>query len=84
VGVDERQSCSTRHRRAPGLVSVSFGDPAPATGRLHARGIAVATQVNTADDARAAQAAGVDLLAQGTEAGGHTGTRATLRCCRRC
>ncbi|SDY44131.1 nitronate monooxygenase [Geodermatophilus africanus] len=63
----------------PVLVSVSFGDPAPATGRLHDAGIAVATQVNTAGDVRRAQAAGVDLLvAQGTEAGGHTGQRATL------
>jgi nitronate monooxygenase len=58
----------------PTLVSVSFGDPAPSVGPLHDAGIAVATQVNTADDVRRAQAAGVDLLvAQGTEAGGHTG-----------
>lgn len=63
----------------PALVSVSFGDPAPAVARLHDAGITVATQVNTADDVRRAQAAGVDLLvAQGTEAGGHTGHRATL------
>jgi nitronate monooxygenase len=63
----------------PALVSVSFGDPEPAAGRLHDAGIAVAAQVNTVDDVRRAQAAGVDLLvAQGTEAGGHTGQRATL------
>ncbi len=63
----------------PALVSVSFGDPARAVERLHDAGIAVAAQVNTADDVRRAQAAGVDLLvAQGTEAGGHTGQRATL------
>jgi nitronate monooxygenase len=63
----------------PALVSVSFGDPAPATERLHDAGIAVAAQVNTTDDVRRAQEAGVDLLvAQGTEAGGHTGHRATL------
>ena len=63
----------------PALVSVSFGDPAPAVARLHDAGIAVAAQVNTTDDVRRAQAAGVDLLvAQGTEAGGHTGRRATL------
>ncbi len=63
----------------PALVSVSFGDAAPAAARLHDAGIAVAAQVNTADDVRRAQAAGVDLLvAQGTEAGGHTGHRATL------
>ncbi|SDN99427.1 nitronate monooxygenase family protein [Geodermatophilus sp. DSM 45219] len=63
----------------PTLVGVSFGDPAPAVARLHEAGIAVASQVNTADDARRAQAAGVDLLVvQGTEAGGHTGHRAML------
>jgi nitronate monooxygenase len=63
----------------PSLVSVSFGDPAPAVGRLHDAGIAVATQVNTVADVSRAQEAGVDVLvAQGTEAGGHTGHRATL------
>ena len=63
----------------PTLVGVSFGDPAPAVARLHEAGIAVASQVNTAEDARRAQAAGVDVLvAQGTEAGGHTGHRAML------
>ncbi|WNV75438.1 nitronate monooxygenase family protein [Geodermatophilus sp. DSM 44513] len=63
----------------PVLVSVSFGDVTPTTRLLHEAGIAVVTQVNTADDARRALDAGVDLLvAQGTEAGGHTGHRATL------
>jgi nitronate monooxygenase len=63
----------------PSLVSVSFGDPSPYVGPLHDQGIAVAAQVNTTADARRAQEAGVDVLvAQGTEAGGHTGQRATL------
>ncbi|SFK41012.1 nitronate monooxygenase [Geodermatophilus ruber] len=63
----------------PSLVSISFGDPAPFTGPLHEAGIAVATQVNTVADVERALAAGVDVLvAQGTEAGGHTGHRATL------
>ena len=63
----------------PGLVSVSFGDPAPYVGPLHDRGIAVAAQVNTVADVHRALEAGVDVLvAQGTEAGGHTGQRATL------
>jgi nitronate monooxygenase len=63
----------------PGLVSVSFGDPAPYVGPLHDHGIAVAAQVNTVADVHRAQEAGVDVLvAQGTEAGGHTGRRATL------
>jgi nitronate monooxygenase len=63
----------------PSLVSVSFGDPAPYVGPLHDAGIAVCTQVNTTADVHRALDAGVDVLvAQGTEAGGHTGRRATL------
>ncbi|MPQ98833.1 nitronate monooxygenase [Modestobacter sp. I12A-02628] len=64
---------------SPVLVSVSFGDPEPFVGPLHDAGIAVAAQVNTLADVERATAAGVDVLvAQGTEAGGHTGRRATL------
>lgn len=63
----------------PGLVSMSFGDPGPFVGPLHDEGIAVAAQVNTLADAHRALDAGVDVLvAQGTEAGGHTGRRALL------
>ncbi len=63
----------------PGLVSVSFGDPEPYVGPLHDAGIAVAAQVNTVADVQRAVEAGVDVIvAQGTEAGGHTGKRATL------
>jgi nitronate monooxygenase len=63
----------------PSLVSVSFGDPEPYVGPLHDAGIAVAAQVNTAADVVRAVDAGVDVIvAQGTEAGGHTGQRATL------
>lgn len=64
---------------SPDLVSVSFGDPAPFVRPLHDAGIPVAAQVNTPDDVRRADAADVDVVvAQGTEAGGHTGHRATL------
>lgn len=63
----------------PSLVSVSFGDPGPYVGPLHDAGIAVAAQVNTVADVHRAVEAGVDILvAQGSEAGGHTGHRATL------
>ena len=58
---------------------MSFGDPEPYVGPLHDAGIAVAAQVNTAADVVRAVDAGVDVIvAQGTEAGGHTGRRATL------
>lgn len=63
----------------PSLVSMSFGDPAPYVGPLHDAGIAVASQVNRLADAHRALEAGVDVLvAQGTEAGGHTGQRTLL------
>jgi nitronate monooxygenase len=63
----------------PVLVSVSFGDPAPYVGPLHDAGIAVATAVNSLADLDRAHEAGVDVVvAQGTEAGGHTGQRSTL------
>jgi nitronate monooxygenase len=63
----------------PSLASVSFGDPAPYIAPLHDAGIAVAAQVNTTTDVARALDAGVDVLvAQGTEAGGHTGQRSTL------
>ena len=63
----------------PSLVSMSFGDPGPYVGPLHDAGIAVASQVNTLADAHRALEAGVDVLvAQGTEAGGHTGQRTLL------
>ena len=53
--------------------------PAELTEQAHARGIVVAALVGTVEHARRQQAAGVDLIvAQGTEAGGHTGTVATM------
>jgi nitronate monooxygenase len=58
---------------------MSFGSPAPYVERAHDAGILVATQVNTVAAAREAAAAGVDIVvAQGTEAGGHTGFVSTL------
>lgn len=56
----------------PALVALSFGEFAPYVERLQAAGIAVATQAGTVADARAAAAAGVDVIvARGAEAGGH-------------
>ncbi|MHB1554263.1 MAG: NAD(P)H-dependent flavin oxidoreductase [Acidimicrobiales bacterium] len=63
----------------PAFVSVSFGSPAPYVERLHEAGITVASQVQSTARAIAAVDAGVDIIvAQGTEAGGHTGTVGTL------
>ncbi|EOM76400.1 nitronate monooxygenase [Rhodococcus rhodnii] len=63
----------------PAIVSLSFGDPAPYVDRVHAAGALALAQVNTPADLMVAEAAGVDVVvAQGAEAGGHTGGVATL------
>jgi nitronate monooxygenase len=63
----------------PALVSISFGDSAPFVQRFHEAGILVASQVQSKAWAETALAAAVDIvIAQGTEAGGHTGNVGTL------
>jgi nitronate monooxygenase len=63
----------------PFMIALSFGDPAPYVPRIHEAGIRVASQVQDRRSALVAEAAGVDLVvAQGTEAGGHTGGVGTL------
>ncbi|ORA61160.1 monooxygenase [Mycolicibacterium elephantis] len=61
------------------LVANALGTPPPSlVERAKANGIVVAALVGQAKHARRQVAAGVDvLIAQGTEAGGHTGTIAT-------
>ncbi len=64
---------ATLDERAP-VVAFSFGDPGPWAARAKEAGATVMCQVQTMEDARLAAAAGTDMLvAQGTEAGGHTG-----------
>lgn len=63
----------------PRVVSLSFGDPAPYVERVHTAGALAVSQVNTIDDLRVVERAGVDfVIAQGHEAGGHTGRIGTL------
>lgn len=63
----------------PKLVSISFGDASAWVGALHDAGILVACQIQNRHWAQVALDAGVDfLIAQGTEAGGHTGAVGTL------
>ncbi|MGP6159573.1 MAG: NAD(P)H-dependent flavin oxidoreductase [Vulcanimicrobiaceae bacterium] len=63
----------------PALVNISFGDPTPYVPRFHAAGIRVCAQVQSRQTATVAEAGGVDfIVAQGTEAGGHTGAVGTL------
>jgi nitronate monooxygenase len=60
-------------------INHSFADPTPFVGPAHARAVRVFAQVQTVADAVRAAAAGVDVIvAQGTEAGGHTGRAGTL------
>src|SRR5256886_10508609 len=54
------------------LLVFFWGDPTPYVGPAHARGVKVAIQVGSVDEARAADGAGVRFgIAQGVEAGGH-------------
>lgn len=54
------------------VVSLSFGDPTPYVDQVHAADATLAASVGSAAEARAAEAAGVDVVvAQGWEAGGH-------------
>lgn len=60
-------------------VAFSFADPAPHAQRARDAGARVICQVQTMDDASRAVDAGAEVLvAQGNEAGGHTGVRPLL------
>ncbi len=60
-------------------VLLSFGDIAPFAAIVKDSGAKLIAQVQTLEDARQAAATGADIIvAQGTEAGGHSGSRATL------
>ncbi|MFD3584622.1 NAD(P)H-dependent flavin oxidoreductase [Streptomyces sp. NPDC058683] len=63
----------------PQIIALSFADPRPWLARAKDAGARVMCQVQSHDDAATAVAAGADVLvAQGTEAGGHTGTMGLL------
>jgi nitronate monooxygenase len=60
--------------RRPAAVMLSFGDPAPFVEPIRAAGSALIIQVTDLAEAEQAIAAGADVIvAQGTEAGGHSG-----------
>ena len=63
----------------PAAVMLSFGDFSPWAPAIKAAGARLICQVQDLRGAREARAAGADIvIAQGTEAGGHTGGRASL------
>ncbi len=65
-------------QRVP-VIALSFGEPAPYIAAAHDAGSLVICQVQTVHQAGEAVDAGADALAaQGTEAGGHTGTMGLL------
>jgi nitronate monooxygenase len=65
--------------RSPAAIMLSFGDPTPFMEAIRAAGIPIIVQVTDIAEARRALDAGADIVvAQGAEAGGHGGGRATL------
>jgi nitronate monooxygenase len=59
----------------PAAIMLSFGDPTPFTGRIREAGCKIICQVQTLAQAKEAVAAGADvIIAQGRDAGGHSGT----------
>lgn len=65
--------------RGPSAVFLSFGDLSPYVPAVKAAGVPLIAQVQTVAQAKSALDAGADILvAQGAEAGGHGGARATF------
>ncbi len=65
--------------QSPSAIMLSFGDPVPFAGTISAAGIPLMAQVCSMDEAKRALDVGADVVvAQGMEAGGHGGGRATL------
>jgi nitronate monooxygenase len=63
----------------PFLLSISFGSVRKYVDRAHQAGILIATQVNTRKQIMEALSDGADIIvAQGSDAGGHSGFVATL------
>ena len=59
----------------PAAIMLSFGDPRPYTGRIKDAGCKIICQVQTLAQAKEAAEAGADIIiAQGRDAGGHSGT----------
>jgi nitronate monooxygenase len=78
VRFDPARFDAVMEARVP-VIALSFGAPGPYIAAAHDAGALVVCQVQTVRQAVDAVAAGTDALAaQGTEAGGHTGTMGLL------
>ncbi len=65
--------------RSPAAVMLSFGSPAQFAARIKRSGVLLICQVQSKAHAMEAVRAGADVIvAQGSEAGGHSGNRSTL------
>jgi nitronate monooxygenase len=63
----------------PAAIMLSFGDPTPYAAQVHDADVLLIVQVTDLEEAQRALDVGADVIvAQGTEAGGHGGRRATL------
>lgn len=77
-GMSDEQMEVVIEEKIPVFAS-GLGNPAPWVDRLHANGTKILSLVGNVKNAKRVAAAGVDVVvAQGTEAGGHTGRIATL------
>lgn len=74
-----REALQLALRARPHAFMLSFGDPRPYAAEIKAAGCRLICQVQDVAQALLARDAGADLIvAEGTEAGGHGGVRATL------
>lgn len=77
--LDEPELLDAAVAERPDAIALSFGDPAPWAGTAKAAGAVVMAQAQDVSSVQRALDAGADVIvAQGTEAGGHTGHVATL------
>jgi nitronate monooxygenase len=77
ANIDELTQVALDERVA--AINHSFADPTPYVAAARDRGVRIFAQVQRVDQAIRAARAGVDvIIAQGTEAGGHTGSAGTL------
>lgn len=75
----QRKVLTAALEHEPAAVMLSFGDPRPFARRIKDAGCRLVCQVQDLAGARSARRAGADVIvAQGTEAGGHAGSRGTL------
>jgi nitronate monooxygenase len=74
-----RETVEQALNHGPAAVMLNFGDPSPFADLVHQAGSVLIVGVTDLEEARLALAAGADVIvAQGSEAGGHGGRRATL------